>query len=106
VHVRCHSGLGSDSRVLASTITKDPACAWSGMCWLPRRCGIGCHRAVFRVWLLAGFVPLFRAAAEAEAELCLASECMFVETSTEPRRCLSSVVGEKADQVPLLDVPP
>jgi len=29
-----------------------------------------------------------------------------VETSTEPRRCLSSVVGEKADQVPLLDVPP
>jgi hypothetical protein len=31
---------------------------------------------------------------------------MFVETSTEPRRCLSSVVGEKADQVPLLDVPP
>ena len=54
---------------------------------------------MFRVWLLAGFVPLFRAAAEAEAEL-------FVETSTEPRRCLSSVVGEKADQVPLLDVPP
>ena len=63
---------------------------------------------MFRVWPLAGFVPLFRAAAaaEAEAELCLVSECMFVETSTEPRRCLSSVVGEKADQVPLLDVPP
>ena len=42
-----------------STITKDPACAWFGMCWLSRRCGIGCHRAVFRVWLLAGLRPAF-----------------------------------------------
>jgi hypothetical protein len=41
VRVRCHSGLGSDSRVLASTITQDSACAWFGMCWISRRCGIG-----------------------------------------------------------------
>jgi len=62
---------------------------------------------VFRVWLLAGFVPLFRAAAEAEAELCLASECVFVETNAEHRRCLW-IRGLQTCllSVPLLDVPP
>jgi hypothetical protein len=92
------SGLGSDSRVLASTITKGSACAWFGMCWISRRCGIGCHRAVFRVWLLAGLRPAFRAAAEAEAELCLTASARLCSSFStcdldSPRGC-GTKVGE------------